>query len=69
MSSNPLLNAIPKGRFGLKLSPQEWATRGNEYLASIGRHDVHWFVHNDHAVIGFKSGPTGQGEAPRLRAA
>jgi hypothetical protein len=48
----------------LKLTAQQWCDRGNAILAGtepttkgeflLPRHDVHWFVENGRATIGWK---------------
>lgn len=65
MTNNPLLDGAGRGkRHGQKLSPEEWADRGNDILADIGRRDVHWFVHDGKLCIGWKPGRPPAG-APR----
>lgn len=58
MASNPLMDALPKTkRGGIKMSPQEWAARGNAFGEEIGRTDVHWYVHDGQLCIGWKGPP------------
>lgn len=39
-------------------SPHELAEMGNQFIAEIGRKDVHWIVRNGRCVIEFKARPS-----------
>ena len=53
MADNPLTDRLAKTAKP-KLTPHEWADRGNAHLASIGRHDVEWFVKDGKVQIGWR---------------
>ena len=52
MDSNPLKKAL--GEPPRRLSQQEQLDKINDYTLSIGRNDIHWFVHNGKITVGFK---------------
>jgi hypothetical protein len=48
-------NRLARSEAPTKRSSEEWCDIGNAHLASIGRaHEVHWFVHDGKATIGWK---------------
>lgn len=59
--ANPLLRSNgPKAACRderLAEAREEALHRGNAFLASIGRHDLHWYIHKDQLLIGFKWAP------------
>lgn len=58
MGTNPLKSRFSGSDNGPRLAPAqarfEAVLRGNAYLAEIGRHDVHWYIHEEQLRIGFK---------------
>ncbi len=54
MATNPILERATRP---VKRSLQESVDYGNSLLMSLGRNDVHWYVHDGQLCIGWRGRP------------